>query len=655
MSQETTTQPRREVKCYNCQKTGHIARNCSEERSKESDGVEKKNSKDKKPSKRTEKKSKRGKEKAALAEASGEDEDSDESAYIAVDEGENIYELAYIAIDSKGNVLDYPESDQEPYLVIDENGSVVSEDSYEDLCDLHAETKNLDDLSDLQPENLNDLCDLQSDIDLSDLSEAFVYTEYPVDDEKADLNETEMTEDRNVDALETDLDDGKLANSEDVADVFWNWITVIIKEAEGLDLPEKKSRPIRKVRISPSGYVESGEIHHALITQMDPPRSETAYSTVPEDKEIPWTIDSGATRHMCVRRNAFRSFEAKKTRVMVGGKGSLSSPGRGDVMVEMNNKNRVIRDVLWVPDLGFNLISISALEDKGLRIAFSDRKVRIMRGNRVIAVGHRHKNLYLLAKVHQNTALVTGAEPLESATPVDPSPEGNVDGKNENKPKSDGDKITKAQMNRDELFQTLHTRLGHPSTARLCAMEKTVFGIPKLAAPKDFYCDVCENNKLTRRIRRFRYEKETEPGSRLFCDVWGPYRVRTPIPGLEPYKYYLSIVDEATGTSFLLPLTTRAAVISKMTAVVNIIDRKEGGVTIRFVRCDNAREFLALEPAIKQRGITMEYTTVYTLEQNGVAERFNRTIITMVRCMIHQAKFPDGFWPYAAMYANWLR
>ena len=402
------------------------------------------------------------------------------------------------------------------------------------------------------------------------------------------------------------------------------------------------------------GPVKMSDVHYALTARTGPPPSETDYSTVSEDDEIPWTIDSGATRHMCVRRDAFRRFEAKETRVTVGGKGSLTSPGRGDVMVEMNGKNRVIKDVLWVPKLGFNLLSISALEDNGLHIAFGSKKVRIMRENRVIAVGYRYKNLYMLAKIHQNTALVTEIEPLEEASPVDPH-EGNLDGKNQKGVVRNGNETTKGRTSDDDLFRVLHIRLGHPSAARLCAMEKTAFGIPKLSTPKDFYCDICENNKLTRRIRKYRYEKETEPGSRLFCDVWGPYRVRTPIPGLEPYKYFLSIVDEATGTSFLLPLSTRATVISKMTAVVNMIDRKEGGVTIRYIRCDNAREFIALEPAMKQRGITIEYTTVYTPEQNGVAERLNRTIITMVRCMLHQAKLPDGFWAYAAMYANWLR
>ena len=51
----------------------------------------------------------------------------------------------------------------------------------------------------------------------------------------------------------------------------------------------------------------------------------------------------------------------------------------------------------------------------------------------------------------------------------------------------------------------------------------------------------------------------------------------------------------------------------------------------------------------------MEYTTVYTSEENEVVERFNRTIIQMIRVILIWSRLPQGFWGEAACTTNYLR
>ena len=58
---------------------------------------------------------------------------------------------------------------------------------------------------------------------------------------------------------------------------------------------------------------------------------------------------------------------------------------------------------------------------------------------------------------------------------------------------------------------------------------------------------------------------------------------------------------------------------------------------------------------IRPDGIRAEPTTPYTPEQNGVAERYNRIIVQMIRSMLVWAKLPHSFWGEAAMTANYLR
>ena len=61
------------------------------------------------------------------------------------------------------------------------------------------------------------------------------------------------------------------------------------------------------------------------------------------------------------------------------------------------------------------------------------------------------------------------------------------------------------------------------------------------------------------------------------------------------------------------------------------------------------------ETALAAAGIALELTTVYTPEQNGVSERLNRSLITMARSMLLQAKLPPRFWGEAVIAACYLR
>jgi hypothetical protein len=66
-------------------------------------------------------------------------------------------------------------------------------------------------------------------------------------------------------------------------------------------------------------------------------------------------------------------------------------------------------------------------------------------------------------------------------------------------------------------------------------------------------------------------------------------------------------------------------------------------------RSDNGREYImnALMEHFEKQGIQMECTVLYTPEQNGVAERLNRTIVEKARCMLLSSNLPKSFWTEA--------
>jgi hypothetical protein len=72
---------------------------------------------------------------------------------------------------------------------------------------------------------------------------------------------------------------------------------------------------------------------------------------------------------------------------------------------------------------------------------------------------------------------------------------------------------------------------------------------------------------------------------------------------------------------------------------------------------DNAKELNsgAVKAWLKSRGITLQNPAPYAHASNGVAERFNRTIIELARAMLIARNLPAFLWESAVEYAAYIR
>jgi len=78
--------------------------------------------------------------------------------------------------------------------------------------------------------------------------------------------------------------------------------------------------------------------------------------------------------------------------------------------------------------------------------------------------------------------------------------------------------------------------------------------------------------------------------------------------------------------------------------------------TSTFIKClctDKGGEFTSQQftDFCKENGIRRQLTVAYTPQQNGTAERKNKTIMNMVRSMLYEKNIPKTFWPEAV---NWV-
>ncbi|CAJ2637501.1 unnamed protein product [Trifolium pratense] len=83
---------------------------------------------------------------------------------------------------------------------------------------------------------------------------------------------------------------------------------------------------------------------------------------------------------------------------------------------------------------------------------------------------------------------------------------------------------------------------------------------------------------------------------------------------------------------------------------------KEAEESIKCLRTDRGGEFNSLnfKTFCEKEGIKRQLTTAYTPHQNGVAERKNRTVMNMVRCMLSAKRVPKLFWAEAAKWTFYL-
>ncbi|GJW35060.1 putative ribonuclease H-like domain-containing protein [Tanacetum coccineum] len=80
---------------------------------------------------------------------------------------------------------------------------------------------------------------------------------------------------------------------------------------------------------------------------------------------------------------------------------------------------------------------------------------------------------------------------------------------------------------------------------------------------------------------------------------------------------------------------------SFITEIENLIDKK-----VKIIRCDNETEFKnrVMSEFCEKKGIKKEFSVARTPQQNGVAERRNRTLIKAARTMLADSKLPTTFW-----------
>uniref|UniRef100_A0A2N9GRZ0 CCHC-type domain-containing protein n=1 Tax=Fagus sylvatica TaxID=28930 RepID=A0A2N9GRZ0_FAGSY len=137
----------------------------------------------------------------------------------------------------------------------------------------------------------------------------------------------------------------------------------------------------------------------------------------------------------------------------------------------------------------------------------------------------------------------------------------------------------------------------------------------------------------------------------VHSDIWGP--VRTPSKG--GAQYFMSFIDDYSRKAWVYFLKNKSEAFAKFKIWKAEVENQTGR-KIKCLRTDNGTEYRDGDflKFCEEHGIKRHFTVRKTPQQNGVAERLNRTITETARCLRLNAELPKIFWAEAVDMACYI-
>ena len=204
------------------------------------------------------------------------------------------------------------------------------------------------------------------------------------------------------------------------------------------------------------------------------------------------------------------------------------------------------------------------------------------------------------------------------------------------------------------LKEKWHRMLGHINFGyinTLCKQELFT-GIPNELESEFMKCKICIENKMHNLPLSNNRIKAKDVLEIVHTDVCGRFKTA----GLNGERYFVSFIDDYSKIAKVYCIKSKDEVFN---CVVQFVNESENltGKRVKILRCDSGKEYLNYRfcKFAKEKGIILNNYPAYLHELNGTAERFNRTIMDMVRCLLAEAQVHKQYWPEILCAATYLK
>nr|GEY52255.1 hypothetical protein [Tanacetum cinerariifolium] len=330
-------------------------------------------------------------------------------------------------------------------------------------------------------------------------------------------------------------------------------------------------------------------------------------------------IDSRCSRHMIGNMSYLSDFEEINGGYVVFGRnpkgGKISGKGK------IRTGKLDFDDVYFVKELKFNLFSVSQMYDKKNSVLFTDTECIVLSSefklpdeNQVLLGVPRENNMY------------------------------NVDLKNVILSRDLTCLFAKATLDKSNLW---HRSLGNINFKTMNKLVKgnLVRGLPSKVFENNHTCVACKKGKQHIASCKTKFVSSvSQPLQRLHMDLFGPTFVKS----LNKKSYCLVVTDDYSRFTWVFFLATKDETSPIFKTFITGIENQLS-LKVKIIKSDNGTEFKNqdLNQFCRMKGIKRDFSVPRTPQQNGIAERKNRTLIEAARTMLADLLLPIPFWAEA--------
>lgn len=325
-----------------------------------------------------------------------------------------------------------------------------------------------------------------------------------------------------------------------------------------------------------------------------------------------WYVDSGANRHVSSQLELFSEIRNEVIKIKVANGSEVESLCSGNIkgyLVTSSGQLLLInlRNVLYVENKSFvNLISVKALASDNFTIQFSRFGCELQQ-NDLAVLAYQQNSMYMLNIHHPRS----GSLALSSIS--------------------------------EDCIHVWHRKLSHRNLndVRKLLNERNI----KFKECKcNNWCESCIQGKMKRSSFPKKASEVTLPCDVIVSDVCGPM----PVTSVQGYRYFMTFTDAYSNYTDIRFLKEKSEVANEVIKYIQYI-KVQFNKTPKIFRSDRGTEYTVdtLQKFLKSQGILFQHTVGYAPEQNGIAERKNRTLVEAARTMLIDADLPKNLWSEA--------
>ncbi|SOV07268.1 uncharacterized protein UDID_18764 [Ustilago sp. UG-2017a] len=260
------------------------------------------------------------------------------------------------------------------------------------------------------------------------------------------------------------------------------------------------------------------------------------------NQDSTWILDSGATHHMVRDEGKLIAPTPKQGSVDTAGHERLRVQAIGDATLRVRDVKIPLTDVLHIPNLSKNLLSIPALTENGACVIFEESGATILQhdGSMVKSKTNQRKKRW---EVYSDSLAAQLNDPLEgidaTTTPAKP-----------------------ASHTTSKLW---HERFGPPGRNKTKQIQAHYLGKETQLGHDARDCNCCSQAKQTRaRMTSSKTERAQAPLELVHIDLM------TDLKGHPNYHHALVVVDDSSSYVYVKPLLSKAEAFPALKAWIKV-------------------------------------------------------------------------------------